>query len=467
MNEFIDLDCLLAVGRHVDLVVAWRDGHAHDFAAFTACAAAWRTAFTGIEGDRVALYFEDSAEFAAALFGAWHAGKEVVLPADALPDTWRRLEGIVVAMAGDHEFSPSVPRVRRLDSAPMLPWPTLDTDRVAVQVFTSGSTGRPELIPKRLEQLTAEVRALNACFEARVGRGCVHASVTHQHMYGLPFRVLWPLASGRPFAAQRTVFPEDMLRAMATTPDGVLITSPAHLKRLPEHFDWAPARQCLSALFSSGGPLPEKALPLCDRVFGMRPIEIYGSSETGAVAWRQRADTDDSPWQALPGMQVRINGEHLDLKASWLSAADWQGGADRVAARTGGFALLGRRDRIVKIEENRVSLTAIEHAVCASGLVAEARTLLLPGERARIGVAVVPNPDGWQVEKHEGRRALADRLRAAIEDSVEPVAVPRYWRFSWTLPANATGKITEATLLSLFDPRRPHARRIRSSRRHR
>lgn len=459
MAELFALHELLARGRDVDAPVAMRDRAVLRYAEFATCAAHWRQAFVQVAGARVALYFEDSAEFAAALLGAWHAGKDVVLPADVLPDTLRRLQPLVDAAAGDLPEQSVLPRVQRCaEGSETTTWSPLDPTCTLLYVFTSGSTGQPKLIPKRLAQLEREIAALETAFAARIGRGCVHASVTHQHMYGLPFRLLWPLASGRVFAARRTVFPEDMVRALEASPDGVLITSPAHLKRLPEQLDWTRARTSMRALFSSAGPLPDAALPLCDRVFGQRPIEIYGSSETGAVAWRRRDIDVATAWQPLPGMQVRIEGDALSLRADWLENAGWQCGADRVVPRGEGFELLGRSDRIVKIEEKRVSLATIERALCDSGLVEEARALLLPGERARLAAVVVPSAAGWQLHDHDSRRALGERLRSVLADMVEAVALPRHWRFPWAMPVNASGKTTEAALLALFDARRPQAR---------
>lgn len=461
MAECIGLDLWLATGREASAVVARRGGVDIDFAAFSTRAAQWRSAFASVAGARVALYLEDSAEFAAALFGAWHAGKTMVLPADPLPQTCRRLEAIVDAFAGDLPLARSLPRVQpSAESIDAVTWSPLDRSRIAVQVFTSGSTGEPVAITKSFEQLCSEIDALEAAFGARIGRGMVHASVTHQHMYGLPFRCLWPLASGRPFAAERTLFPEDLLRVLAASADCILVTSPAHLKRLPEHLDWSPARANLRAVFSSAGPLPEAALPLCDRVFGRRPLEIYGSSETGAVAWRQRIASVDQPWQPLPGLQFTIAEDQLNLRAAWLAEPAGQLSADRVAPAGTGFQLLGRGDRIVKIEEKRVSLQAIEQALLSTALVADARVVVLAGERARLGVVAVPNDAGWVVHDGEGRRGLSERLRHALADVVEAVVLPRHWRFPWALPANASGKSTDAALQALFDPRRPQARLI-------
>ena len=61
----------------------------------------WRTAFAASPTQAWALHFEDAACFAAALYGAWHAGKTVVLPGDALAGTQARLQGRVDGFAGD------------------------------------------------------------------------------------------------------------------------------------------------------------------------------------------------------------------------------------------------------------------------------------------------------------------------------------------------------------------------------
>jgi 3-hydroxymyristoyl/3-hydroxydecanoyl-(acyl carrier protein) dehydratase len=55
----------------------------------------------------------------------------------------------------------------------------------------------------------------------------------------------------------------------------------------------------------------------------------------------------------------------------------------------------------------------------------------------------------------EGKAALNGRLRALLADAVEPVALPRRWRYLEALPVNAQGKTTAAQLLALLAPARP------------
>ncbi|WP_239683740.1 AMP-binding protein [Stenotrophomonas maltophilia] len=132
-----------------------------------------------------------------------------------------------------------------------------------------------------MDQLAREVDALQAAFGAQLEGVQVHGTVSHQHIYGLLFRVLWPLAAGR-LIHPRRFFHEDLVGALAGT-DTVLVATPAHLKRLPEQLDWASLHGRLRAVFSSGGPLPEEAARQVRQWLGVAPTEVYGSSETGGI----------------------------------------------------------------------------------------------------------------------------------------------------------------------------------------
>ncbi|QDQ27798.1 AMP-binding protein [Chitinimonas arctica] len=459
MAEWRELAHLLAEGRPADHPVALRDGAIHDFAAFTSSALAWRRCFAAQAGRRFALYCEDSADFAAALFGAWHAGKVVYLPGDTVAATLRQLAERVDGFAGDlpahcQPLRPAAPA--RDDSA--MDWQVLDVQSEALVVFTSGSTGLPSAIPKRLCQLFEEVATLSACFGARLEGANVLATVSHQHIYGLLFRVLLPLAAGQPFAAKRLAFSEDIATALARSGPSVLVASPAHLKRLPPAQDWAAGRLGLRALFCSGGPLPVEALPDCRALLGQAPIEVFGSSETGGIAWRRRDRDEDTHWQALPGVRLRIENQCLWVRSPHLSDDNWQATADQAEMDAAGLRLLGRADRIVKVEEKRVSLDALEHALLAGGLLLEAKALLLPGTRAALAVVAVPNEAGWALHDDSGKRALNEALRGALAGVLEHAILPRRWRYHWDLPTNSQGKSKLAALAALFDPRRPAAR---------
>lgn len=395
----------------------------------------------------VALYSGDRAQFAAALFGAWLAGAEVLLPGDALPRTVAALQGRCDAFLGE------LPGALEPTGGPP-PESWVVSGDAKLVVFTSGTTGEPSAISKRLRQLSREVGSLEATFHP--GPGAVLATVTHQHIYGLLFTVLWPLAAGRPFSSGRLEYPEEIEAAMGAQPS-LLVTSPAHLKRLPERA--RPLEPRPLAVYSSGGPLSEEGARRCRDFFGRAPIEVYGSSETGGVASRERADGPLTPFEPLPGVRWRVGAEGaLEVCSPHLADDGWYVTADFATAVGEGRFLLGpRADRIAKVEEKRVSLTAVEARLRESGLVSEARAVVLEAGRTTVGVLAVPSERGRALLT-QSKKKLTDALKEALADTVERVTLPRRFRFVDELPLTPQGKTTDAMVVAALAPFTPSAR---------
>ncbi|WP_394789522.1 AMP-binding protein [Rhodoferax sp.] len=449
MAEFLSLADVVSASGLAGRAIARQAGEFRERSDFLWQVAAWQAAFAQAPGLRWALYFEDGYQFACALFGAWHAGKTVFLPGDAQQETVARLNAEVDGWAGD---MPGALRAATAHSDHHIHALDLETSRLVL--YTSGSSGEPVAIAKCLRQMDAEVRTLQQSFADRMPAAAtaqVFTTVSHQHIYGLLFAILWPLASGRRFVAERLVYPQQMAQALGTQPS-VLIASPAHLRRLPEALDWALARQGLGMVFSSGGPLPAQAAEEALALLGCSPVEVFGSSETGGIAWRQRSVHGDD-WQVFAGVQWRIDQDVLELRSPNLADSAWWRTSDRIApTASGGFTLLGREDRIVKIEEKRVSLTAIERHLAQSPWVQEVRALVV---QQRLAVVVVLTTEGTQALARLGKPAINQGLRDRLTGVVEPVALPRRWRYPALLPVNAQSKTTEALLLDLFRPVRP------------
>lgn len=444
MSEWIGLGA--AIQRLADAGHAV-DGDGMPASAFVARVAQWRAMFAREPGRRWALYEDNPAEFAAALFGAWHAGKAVWLPGDTCAGTLAALHGEVDGVAGSlpHGIRPQ-PEDAEADQ-----WEPLSPEHTQVTLFTSGSTGAPTGVPKRLSQLEAEVCALEAAFGSRVARDArVLATVSHQHIYGLLFCVLWPLAAGRTMASGRLGFLEEMT-ALGPVGNAVLVSSPAHLRRIPDGIDLSVSRIALQAVFSSGGPLPPDAAANVLRQWGESPVEVYGSSETGGIAWRQAAYHGER-WTALPGVAWRLEEGFLAVQSPHLAEAGWYRCADRaVEDGEAGFTLAGRADRIVKIEEKRVSLSLVERQLMGSALVQEARVLAMDLDIGkRLAAVVVPSTQGRALLAQSGRKALVASLRDVLGEAVEAIALPRRWSFPDALPCNAQGKVTEALLCEQF-----------------
>lgn len=397
---------------------------------------------------RAALWFEDAADLATALFACWRAGVVAVLPGDCQPQTCASLDATVDAWLTDADLPVPAQRQWRLaglQDAPALAPAELDASLTLV-LCTSGSSGAPKHIVKRWRQLADEVQALHAQWPDAPTP--VLGSVSAQHMYGLPFRVLWPLCAGRQIDRRQRLYPEDLQQASLRHASFAWIASPALLRRLGQRLDWTQLRGRLTRIHSSGGALPPEVSDEIQRSLGLRPTEIYGSSETGAVAWRSGA-TD---WQPLPGVAVSLNGDGaLRVDSPWVSAAEQQT-ADGAELNAGGFRLLGRLDRIVKIEEKRISLPMLEQALMQHPHVADVR-LGKAADAPRLTALVALSARGLHALRNQGRRAVVDALRAHLDAGFESLAVPRTWRLFRHLPANAQGKLPQSEFETAAGPR--------------
>lgn len=390
---------------------------------------------------RVAVHLEDAAQLAIALLGAWRAGASVLLPADLQAQTRQRWAAEVDLWLTDQDEP-----LQALFSSP-LPGAVLDLDSCQLSLCTSGSTGEAKRIDKQLRQLTNEVQALQQLWGNELGNACLIGSVATQHIYGLLFRVLWPLCAGRPFLRTQLPFPEDLQRASREQPEFAWVTSPALLKRMGDNLDW-PALGRVKKVFSSGGALPAQAAASLEQRLGQRPTEILGSSETGGIAWRQAG----SLWQPFADVHLSQD-EHgaLRIQSPYLPPGHIEQGSDAVRFEADGrFELLGRLDRIVKLEEKRISLPMLEQALAAHPWVADSRLGVVQEGRAVLGALLVLSPAGLQALRSQGRRALTGALREHLSQHCEALALPRRWRLLRQLPFNSQGKLPQAQVEALL-----------------
>jgi acyl-CoA synthetase (AMP-forming)/AMP-acid ligase II len=399
------------------------------------------------------LALNDAYEAAVALFAVWCSGGEALIP--PLLDT-----PCIAEIAKDPDLgilhdSTVVPPQDRIaiqyDPSPSYrPFEDLDPE-CAISLFTSGSTGQRTLVRRTLRSLDAEVAAFEQLWGHMMGTRAIHGTVSHLHLYGLLFRVLWPLASARPFHAP-IHFHLDHLSTLSGSP--VLVSSPAHLTRLAK---LDPPEEPPHLIFSSGAPLPQGTSDALAAQWGRRPIEVFGSSETGGVGWR--VPEHSHRWSPLPGVEVSVSSRGTLMVASPFIAQvngrrdDRYEMGDLGSLHPDGFELGHRADRIVKIEAQRISLEEVEHRVSLHALVEECRIITRRGGATRplsTAALVVPSAHGIEFLQHRELPAYLDVLRSSLHGTVPEVGIPKQWLLVPSLPRDAQGKCTHELIESLF-----------------
>lgn len=390
-------------------------------------------------GKRIYLYTASASLFVAGLLAGARAKLAVSCPAHVQPNYLREIGADEGVLLTDQDVD--APCALRLALAPDGDAEAEYADGLELVFYTSGVTGTPKRIAKEIAQIDREARALDALWGAEAGR--TYATVSHQHIYGMLFRIFWPVLSGRVSEDRPAEYWESL--AGRLTAGATLISSPAHLTRLPP----APvlAGSSPGLVFSSGALLPFAAAQASRDHLGSLPIEVLGSTETGGIAWR-RQDSDDALWTALP--EVRIGtGEDGALSVT-SPYADGTVATGDMAERVGGrFRLKGRGDRIAKIDGKRVSLPRVEEALLAHSMVEAAAAVDLPLRKGALGAIVELNAQGKAALEEQGAFRLSRSLRIALGAQLEPSERPKHWRFC-AIPLDRQGKRVQALLRASF-----------------
>ncbi|RDK04386.1 AMP-binding protein [Paraburkholderia lacunae] len=402
------------------------------------------------DAKRYALCIDDPFDFACTLFALFACGKEPVIPANATPGYLAGLAGAYDAVLTDADLRAFVP-------APAEAQAIIDhaiDPQAPLTLYTSGSSGTPKPIRKTLAQFNAEVHTLEKQWGALLGDATMLASVPHHHIYGLLFRVLWPLAAGRAFDRAISIEPLHLQTQIAQCGAAAIVSTPAQLSRWPALPGFAALTPAPRAVFSSGGPLALEAAQEYAAAYGAAPLEIYGSTETGGIAWRRQDQTD--AWQPVAGIEVRRDEDGaLNVRSPHLDHSGWHRTDDKIAFDADGrFRLQGRLDRVLKLDGKRVSLPELEARLALHPYVAQAAIAPLEGaSRERVGAVVALTEAGSEALRGEGRVLLAQTLRRHLSAYFDAVVLPRHWRFRITLPFDARGKLPVAAVAAAFEAR--------------
>lgn len=452
----------------------------------------------------VALHMRDAARFACAWLACAHRGVSVFVPpsltaehrhwAEVNADIWltdrpdavgvgsmsnenagRSLDGHARTKNAktDHEtrdnakvdntFSTARPCWQLTDQTVMLPSGEVHASASATHeetlqlqldtplyLKTSGSTGEPVVVRKTVAQFQSEAAALVAWLDvdALPVVDAVIGSVSTQHLYGLSFRIALSLCAGWPIHRPACVYPEQLLEAACRHRHPVLICTPMLLNHLGEGRVADRLAGRIPLLISSAGSLPAATSQRLAQHLGVVPQEIYGSTETGAMAGRQGEEL----WHPLPTLK---HGVHED-DTLWVDSP-WSDGVQRlgdvVQPQGNGFLLLGRQDRVIKLADKRVSLTQIEHRLLLHSWVSDVHCTRHPKQPERLAAVVALSAEGIETLRTQGRKQLIAELRTVLRDFLDVIALPRIWRLATQLPRNAQGKLPAAALDALLAER--------------
>lgn len=448
-SHYCSLSELARTSRAPDFAVCFDDNHTQTWQDLTQDTQALIGFLKQTHYQKIAICTQDSYLFTCMFLASVVTQKHVILPGNVQPSALDELFDQFDCLMVDQSITTlsnkklgifnisSLLEEKAFANTESFPLNReMELDSVKLTLFTSGSSGTPKAIQKTLEHIENEINELETTWGKLLDNSKVHSTVSHQHIYGLLFRVLWPLCAGRAFARHNLDYPEQIMTH--ATKETTLISSPALLKRMTTEY----SPKHIRCVFSSGGPLSFDSAQQSNQLLGSLPVEVYGSTETGGIAFRQQWDTS-TPWQLFDCIEATLNSEKcIKLLSPYIDKFNWYQTADECEMVSDNqFILKGRTDRVIKIEEKRVSLVEVEKRLEQLPWIDECVVIPFEEPERLILASVI-------VLSNEGRAKLDTiskgkfwlLLRSELRNWLEPIAIPRRYRILDEIPLNSQGK---------------------------
>ncbi len=314
--------------------------------------------------------------------------------------------------------------------------PVKSLPRGRIALWSSGTTQSPGLHYKSWTQLLESADAVSRRVRIR-DFSHVLSTVPPYHLYGLEHGLFMPWRNGVSLYRKRLFFPSDVREAASLGTHAVLVTTPFHLRALVESGLTVTG---LGLIICSTAPLSTALARESEQRFKVPVMEVYGSTETGALATRRTVR--EEPWHLLDHVSVsRLEGRPCVIRRRTGTARFLDDEVEVLDSSH--LCLLGRRQDILKVAGRRASLAALNHALLEipgvkSGAFYQPREQETRGEPERL-VAFVTAPgvsEKW--------------ILAQLRKRIDGIFLPRPLIVVEDIPHLPTGKISHAVLAGLY-----------------
>lgn len=327
--------------------------------------------------------------------------------------------------------------------------PEINAEETRIFLFTSGSTGKPKAVPQRMKEFEEDNAFIISKWGQEITSRKLVTTVSQHHIYGFLFGISLPFTLGTPFRRNRVEFPEEFEKMTDET--YILIATPAFLKRTVEVEDKLNMKNIW--IFTSGGAVSEELAVQCGNLFNFYPLEVYGSTETSGIAYRQQ-NKDGLLWTPFDNAKLWLGDDGcLRIISPYIKNPEGFATADLAEFQEDGrFLLKGRSDSIVKIEEKRISMTEVENRLMETGLVSDCKVVALTNDvRQYLAAAVVLNEKGKEQFKETEKFLINRYFHDFLMKYFENVVIPKKWRFMDKLPTDVQGKKHKLEIMALFE----------------
>ena len=309
----------------------------------------------------------------------------------------------------------------------------LNSNNQILEFKTGGTLSCAKCVKKSVQNVLNEINILYE--ELNISKSLEFImTTTPEHFFGFTFSA-FAIKHGYRINPRRINYPEDL-----KIKNAVLITTPSFLE-IMQKYNFEP-RVMPEVIISAGAKLTDEIFQYA-RSISKRVIEIYGSTETGVIGYRE-SETED--FRLLEPVVVQVIGEDFLKIQTPFSFSGVEILNDKIEMVGGKIRFLARCGKILKIQEKRIDAYEMEKQICLSEYVQDVYCFEYSG---KVAALTVLSPLGVDFVIKNGTLDLIKLLKKELDSNFE--VVPQRWKFVDEIPKKNNGKFDKEKIKSFFD----------------
>lgn len=308
----------------------------------------------------------------------------------------------------------------------------INQNEVLIHLLTSGSTGEPKEIVKTLTNLIVEATDINTTFSFKEEKLIVSSSTTYSHLFGLTFGLMFPLCNNHIINLDNVEYPDKF-----NIENSLLVSTPSFLDTVKKNnIILNNAKHIITA----GSKLDDSTFEYLEKYSNV--IEIYGSTETGVIAYRNNSKSKFlTPFKNI-SIKIQNDSTIIETPYSYENKVKIN---DKIELINEKIFLKNRSDRLLKIQEKRISAEILEKELTTNTFVSENYCFK---HNNKIACLCVLTKEGKDYLLKNGLISTIKVLKNYLRNKFE--LIPQKWKFIDIIPKNKTGKIDKYFIERIF-----------------
>ena len=312
-------------------------------------------------------------------------------------------------------------------------FPDINVNNIFINFFTSGSTGSPKTITQSLYNIMFEAKDLGDEFKLNDKNMTVLSTTTLSHRYGLVSHLMFPIMHKLKICTKNITYPDNV-----DVENSILIATPSFLNSVYKYN--IPFKITPKYIFSAGSKLDNKIFEQLEKISNV--IEIYGSSETGDIAYRTHHDEN---LKLFSNVDIKINEDNVEVISDYIYKR-FAIINDKIEMNNDEIIIKNRTDRLFKIYEKRVSAEELENKLKTHNFVEDC--YITKVEDKLVCLCAI-NKDGQKYLLDNNVAILTKLMKQHLLNYSE--IIPQKWKFIDEIPRTYMGKINKNLITHIFN----------------